>query len=91
MTTEAKAKELRKHFEPLVTEAKRELTLARRRRLQRQLLHQEDLESLLEVAKVQANRPGGYLRLTHLPRTRSDAASEMRVEIIADGETPAAK
>lgn len=84
VTTDAKAKELRRHFEPLVTLAKQELTLHRRRQLLQQLLHADDLPALLEVASVHAQRPGGYLRLTKLPSKRHDAAARIRVDIIRE-------
>lgn len=82
ITTAAKAKELRKFFEPLVTEARGELTLHRRRRLLKKLIRKEDLGRLLEIAKLHEGRPGGYLRLTKLPLTRMDAASLVRIDII---------
>jgi len=82
ITTEAKAKELRKHFEPLVTKAKKEMTLARRRQLMSDLLHKDDISALLSVAKANAKRAGGYLRLTRLPSNRHDAAAIMRIDII---------
>lgn len=82
VTTEAKAKELRKHVEPLITRAKQDLTLANRRLLLSRLLHEKDLAPLVEVAKVHKDRNGGYLRLTHLPVTRADAAPQMRVDIL---------
>ncbi|MEX1111960.1 MAG: 50S ribosomal protein L17 [Candidatus Andersenbacteria bacterium] len=82
VTTEAKAKELRKHVEPLITRAKLEMTLANRRLLTSRLLHKEDLDTLAEIAKANSKRAGGYLRLTHLPVTRADSAPQMRVELI---------
>lgn len=81
-TTEAKAKELRKHVEPLITRAKQELTLANRRLLLAKLQHAHELDLLMEVAGRHKNRPGGYLRLTRLPNQRHDNAPVMRVEII---------
>ena len=81
-TSEAKAKELRRHFEPLVTRAKQELTLANRRLLLAELAHKTELQSLLEVAKKNEKRPGGYLRITKLPVTRSDAAHMAHIEIL---------
>jgi large subunit ribosomal protein L17 len=81
-TTEAKAKELRGHFEPLVTRAKQELTLANRRLLIAKLEHKADLPTLLEVAKRNEKRPGGYLRITKLPVKRSDAAHMAHIEIL---------
>ncbi len=82
VTSEAKAKELRQHVEPLVTRAKQPLTLANRRHLWRQLGHQDDIDHLVEVAQRCAKRPGGYLRLTRLPSRRADNARQMRVDII---------
>ncbi len=82
VTTEAKAKELRRIFEPLVTRAKKELTLANRRLLLQQLGQKADLDRLVEVAKLNKKREGGYLRLTRLPITRTDSAPTMQIEII---------
>jgi large subunit ribosomal protein L17 len=87
VTTEAKGKELRRFFEPLVTEAKKELTLHRRRLLLEQLRAQEDLARLQAVAQSNQTRPGGYLRLTKLPVTRNDAAQTVRIDILTS--TPA--
>lgn len=81
-TTQAKGKELRRTFEPLVTLAKQELTLHRRRQLLRELLHADDLDLLLKIAQSNSNRPGGYLRLTKLPTMRQDAAPMVRVDIV---------
>jgi large subunit ribosomal protein L17 len=86
VTTEAKAKELRKHFEPLVTKAREELTLANRRRLMNSLMHKTDLQSLVDVAQKQGKRPGGYLRITKLPITREDAARMARVDIVSESK-----
>ena len=84
VTTEAKAKELRGFFEPLVTKAKKEITLARRRELLAELMHKTDLPALLEVAQRNATRPGGYLRLTKLPTKRMDDATMVRIDILGD-------
>lgn len=83
VTTSAKAKELRVYFERLISDARGEVTLAKRRRLLRKI-KKGDLAQLLEVAKAQSKRPGGYLRLTRLPKTRSDGAEESRVDILYD-------
>ncbi|MEX0650040.1 MAG: 50S ribosomal protein L17 [Candidatus Andersenbacteria bacterium] len=82
VTTEAKAKELRKHIEPLISRAKLEMTLPNRRVLLSRLMHKTDLLRLTDIAKANSKRPGGYIRLTRLPITRTDAAREMRVDII---------
>lgn len=80
VTTEAKAKELRRYFEPLVTEARRNLTLPRRRRLLARLGSREHLEMLREAAQ-QTGRTGGYLRLVKLASRRSDGAGQVRVDM----------
>lgn len=85
VTSEAKAKELRKFIEPLITKAKREESLHVRRQLLSVLSRKADVGRLLSVARANAARPGGYLRLTHLPVTRGDAASQMRIDIIDYG------
>lgn len=82
VTSEGKAKELRRHFEPLVTRAKEELSLANRRRLISSLMHKRELPELLEVAKKHAKRPGGYFRITKLPVSRADASRMARIEIV---------
>lgn len=82
VTIEAKAKELRRHLEPLITRARGEVTLATRRRLISSLMHKQDLPSLLEVAKRNEKRPGGYLRITKVPSKRADAASMAKIEIL---------
>ena len=82
VTTEARGKELKRFVEPLVTDAKKELTLARRRRLISTLKDKNRLQSLLDVAQRYNTRPGGYLRLTHLPRTRGDFARTVRVDFV---------
>ena len=82
VTSEAKAKEFRRHFEPLVTKARLELTLQNRRSLIASLMHIKELELLLEVAKKNSKRPGGYLRITKLPITRTDAAHMAKIDIL---------
>lgn len=82
VTTSAKAKELRRHFEPLVTRAKTASTLHQRRVLRSRLGHARDLASLLRIGQTLKTRPGGYLRLTRLPRERQDGALRVRVDII---------
>ena len=46
------------------------------------LADKAELPQLLEVAKKNKKRPGGYLRITKLPVTRSDAAHMAHVEIL---------
>jgi len=81
VTTEPKAKELQRFIEPMITKAKKEMTLALRRQLLRDLTT-EDITELQEVALTHKDRPGGYVRTTKLPLTRHDNAREVRIEII---------
>lgn len=81
VTTDARAKELRGFFEPLVTKAKGELTVHRRRELMR-FLPKDSVDQLKHVAQVNQARPGGYLRLTRVPSRRQDASQMIKVEII---------
>ena len=81
VTSEAKAKELRRYFEPLVSEAKKELTLARRRQLLAQLRSGVDLQRLTEVAEAQNERPGGYVRLARVG-VAGDGSTKVKVELI---------
>lgn len=85
VTSEAKAKELRKFIEPLITKAKQEASLHMRRQLLSALPNKTDVGKLLAVAKANEKRPGGYLRLTRLPVTGGDAARKMRIDIIDYG------
>ncbi len=87
VTTEAKAKELRRHIEPLVTDAKGDMPLAKRRRLLAKLVQPSDLNLLVDVAKANETRPGGYVRLTRLPITRHDSAQTMRIEFVEKAKT----
>ena len=82
VTTMAKAKELQRQVEPLITTAKAELTLARRRQLLAKLHTADDVTRLTAIAKTHTTRPGGYTRISPLPVTRHDAAPTARVDII---------
>jgi len=83
VTEKAKAKELRRFLEPLVTKAKGEMTLHRQRILRSQLINKSDFQRLVTVAETNKNRPGGYLRLTALPLRLSDGAQRVRVDILS--------
>lgn len=85
VTSEAKGKELRRFLEPLITRAKRETSLHIRRQLLAQLLHKRDVTRILGVGRAVAKRAGGYLRLSKLPPSRGDGASQVRVDIIDFG------
>jgi len=84
VTTKAKASELRKFFEPLVTYAKGDASLHRRRQLMSKVRRDGDVERLFTLAKKMEKRPGGYTRLTPLPPQRLDQAQMVRVELVED-------
>jgi len=87
-TTEARAKELRRFVERLVTISKRNDLSARRlamRRLPDKLL----VEKLFDVYGPRyQNRPGGYTRIIKLGPRHGDAAPMARIEFVQD-EGPA--
>ncbi len=85
-TTSAKAKAVQRYCEPLITEAKGDLTLARRRHLLRQLSHKRDLEFLLKVAEAAKERAGGYTRVIKLPTSRIDDAPMVRLELVDESK-----
>jgi large subunit ribosomal protein L17 len=87
ITTEPKAKELRRYFEPLVTKARAGLTRQSMRTLSKHLRAPEDMGRLTAVAALHAKRPGGYVRITKLPIKRQDDASMARIDIIAEDVT----
>lgn len=84
ITTQARAQEVRRHIERLITRAKGELTLHRRRQLLAVLASQQDLDTLREIAAQHQSRPGGYTRLTKLPTKRHDAATMVRLDFVEE-------
>lgn len=83
VTTKTKARELRMFIEPLITEARKELTLHRRRSLLSKLGQKDSLPALIEIAKDNAKRDGGYTRITQLGSYQGDGASMVRVDFSA--------
>ncbi len=82
ITTEAKAKEIRRFIEPLISYAKQDITLSIRRNLLRKGVAKNQINRLKQVAEIHADRPGGYTRLTRLPRMRDDGATMSKIDII---------
>ncbi|SDM06134.1 large subunit ribosomal protein L17 [Catalinimonas alkaloidigena] len=81
-TTVAKAKELRKYVEPLITKAKDNTTHSRRivfSHLQNKYSVQELFE---EVAGRVATRPGGYTRILKLGARKGDGAEMAMIELV---------
>jgi large subunit ribosomal protein L17 len=82
-TTVAKAKELRKYVEPLITKAKTDSTHSRRTVFS-YLQNKESVKTLFgEVAGRTSDRPGGYTRIIKLSDPRlGDAADMCLMELV---------
>ncbi|MBI4544971.1 MAG: 50S ribosomal protein L17 [Gemmatimonadetes bacterium] len=81
-TTLAKAKELRRFAEPLITKAKRG-DLHARRLVARRITDGAALSRLFdELAPRYAQRPGGYTRVRHLGHRPGDAADMAIIELV---------
>ena len=90
-TTDAKAKELRRFVEPLITFAKQG-TLHARRQVLRAIpgaYGQMIAEKLFnEIAPQYADRPGGYTRIIKLGFRTNDRAPVSLVELVDIGAAP---
>jgi large subunit ribosomal protein L17 len=87
-TTEARAKELRRFVEPLVTLAKRQDLHARRLALAR-LPNKLLVEKLFDVYGPRyQGRPGGYTRIIKLGPRHGDAAPMARIEFVEEETEP---
>ena len=83
-TTVAKAKELRKYVEPLITRAKND-TMHSRRTAFSYLQNKESIKALFgEVATRTAERPGGYTRIIKLGDVRLGDNAEMCLMELVD-------
>ena len=92
-TTLAKAKELKKYVEPLITKAKEDSTNSRRVVFS-YLQNKEAIKELFgPVAQKVGDRPGGYTRIIKLGFRQGDAAQICFIELVdfdeamAKGET----
>jgi large subunit ribosomal protein L17 len=86
-TTVAKAKELRKYVEPLLTKAKDDTTHSRRMVFS-YLQNKESVKTLFnDVAEKIANRPGGYTRIIKLGTRPGDNADICIIELVDYNET----
>jgi large subunit ribosomal protein L17 len=82
-TTLAKAKEVRRFTEKLVTLSKRETLHARRTAL-RQIPNQRAVAKLFDTLSARyASRPGGYTRIYKLGPRRGDNAEMALIEFVA--------
>ncbi len=82
-TTEARAKELRKVVEPLVTMAKKDTVANRRLATSRLMNRKTETKKLFEeIAPAYKSRRGGYTRITKLPVRKSDASKMAVIEFV---------
>jgi large subunit ribosomal protein L17 len=81
-TTLAKAKELRKYVEPLLSKAKNDTTHSRRTVFS-YLQNKESVKELFaDVAEKIAARPGGYTRIVKLGNRLGDNAEICMIELV---------
>lgn len=81
-TTLAKARELRKFIEPLITKSKKDETHSRRMVFS-YLRNKEAVKELFgEVAAKIGDRPGGYTRIIKLGNRLGDAAEMCMIELV---------
>ena len=81
-TTDARAKELRRYIEPLVTKAKKG-NLNSIRMIAKKIRHKNILDILLnDIAPVYDNRNGGYTRIIKLGFRDNDRASVSLIEFV---------
>ncbi len=81
-TTVAKAKALKKYFEPLLTKAKTDSTHSRRTVFSHLNSKEAVTELYREVAPKIADRPGGYLRIIRTGNRLGDNAEMCMVELV---------
>lgn len=81
-TTVAKAKELKKFVEPLITRCKQDTT-SNRRVVFRYLQNKEAVKELFgEISNKVGDRPGGYTRIIKLGFRQGDAADVCFIELV---------
>ena len=83
VTTEARAKEVRKFVDRMITYGKNGSLVARRKALA--FLHNDNevvSKVFNELAKTYETRNGGYTRIIKLKERRGDDALEVRLELV---------
>jgi len=83
VTTEARAKEVRKLVDKMITYGKRGTLVSRRKALA--FLHNDtDVVNIVfnELAKKYESRNGGYTRILKLNERKGDDALEVRLELV---------
>jgi len=83
VTTEAKAKEVRKFVDKLITYGKRGTLVSRRKALAFVYNNKECVDKVFnELAKRYETRNGGYTRIIKLKERIGDDALEVRLELV---------
>ncbi len=83
VTTDARAKEVRKFVEKMITLGKRETLVSRRNALAFFHNDKEIVSKIFnELAPKYAERNGGYTRIIKLKERRGDDALEVRLELV---------
>lgn len=86
VTTLAKAKELRRVAEPLITLSKKD-NVTNRRRAFAALRDKTAVKRLFEeIGPQNVDRPGGYTRVLKIGPRQGDAAMMSRIELVGIGE-----
>lgn len=81
-TTTAKAKELRKFVEPIITKAKID-SVASRRYVAIKINDREVVQDLFgDIVTKIGDRPGGYTRIVHRGQRKGDAAEMAIIELV---------
>lgn len=82
-TTEARAKELKKIIDPMVTLGKKGDLASRRLATSRLMNRKAETKKLFEeIAPNYKSRRGGYTRITRLPVRKSDASRMAVIEFV---------
>lgn len=90
-TTLAKAKELRRYVEPLVTLAKKDDLHARRQAAGKVYKKQTVQKLFAEIAPRYKERPGGYTRIYRYKTRQGDGAKLALIEFVQDEKKTAKK
>ena len=83
VTTEARAKEVRKYVDKMITYGKKGTLVSRRKALA--FLHNDNevvSKVFNDLAKRYENRNGGYTRIIKLKERRGDDALEVKIELV---------
>jgi large subunit ribosomal protein L17 len=83
VTTVAKAKELRRYIEPVITRARKDDSTSSRRQIFKFLNDKETIKTLFEdIIPEISDRPGGYTRIIKLGERSGDGAPMAMIELV---------